>query len=124
GKAPFFVGGVTLVVNALGNARATSNAAEYVAWRKANGYYETYDADAVAHTYALAAQFKAIRAAHAFLYRYDADGYLTEVTDPFGVKTTHTYDLRDNLVSTKTERPAPAASAAASAASVAAPSPA
>src|SRR5262249_50187520 len=34
-----FQGGTTRVVDALGNARAYSNAAEYVAWRIAHGYY-------------------------------------------------------------------------------------
>ena len=99
GRGNFFVGGTTTVVDALGNARSSSNAAEFVAWRTAHGYYATYDAKAIARNATLKAQYEAIRAAHTIRYSYDADGYITEVIDQQGNKTTHSYDLRDNLTS-------------------------
>src|SRR4051794_667174 len=93
----YFTGGATKVVDALGNARATSNAAESVAWRTANGFYATYDAAAVAGSAALTAQYNAIRNAQSQSYTYDADGYIKEVVDQQGFKTTYTYDPKDNL---------------------------
>src|SRR4029078_1725228 len=72
-----FQGGSTRVIDALGNARATSNAAEYVAWRTANGYYATYDAAAIAASPALTAQLNAIRNAQSVVYTYDPNGMIT-----------------------------------------------
>lgn len=95
----FLTGGLTRVVNALGNARATANDAETSAWRVANGYYATYDAAKVKASAALTAQYNAIRTAQSVSYAYDADGYLTSVTDEAGFRTAYAYDSKDNLTS-------------------------
>src|SRR4029434_6931541 len=99
GGGRYFAGGTTRVVDALGNARATSNTAEFVAWRSANGFYATYDPVAVAGSPTLTAQYTAIRNAQSLVYTYDADGYITQVVDQQGFKTTYTYDASDNLTS-------------------------
>src|SRR4030095_7105838 len=95
----YFAGGTTRVVDALGNARATSNEAEFVAWRTANGFYATYNAAAVAASPTLTAQYNAIRNAQSVVYTYDADGYITKVVDQQNLQTTYTYDAKDNLTS-------------------------
>ncbi|MET0963466.1 MAG: RHS repeat domain-containing protein [Noviherbaspirillum sp.] len=95
----FLQGGVTRVIDALGNARATSNEAEFVAWRQAGGYYASYDAATVAASATLKAQYTAIRNAQSVSYQYDADGYLTGVTDEQGFQTVYAYDAKDNLTS-------------------------
>ena len=95
----YFTGGTTKVIDSLGNARATSNAAEYVAWRTANGFYATYSAAVVAGSATLTAQYNAIRNAQSLTYSYDADGYITQVVDQQGYQTTYTYDAKDNLTS-------------------------
>src|SRR5258706_1620886 len=92
-----FQGGTTRVVDALGNARAYSNAAEYKAWRTAHSYYQTYDAAAVASSPALQTQVKAIRNAQSVVYTYDPNGQITNVKDEFGFETTYTYDFSGNL---------------------------
>src|SRR5262249_41994658 len=83
------------VVDALGNARAYSNAAEYVAWRTAHGYYTTYDAANAS----IAAQVAAIRNAQSVVYGYDANGQITGVTDELGFQTTYPYDINGNRTS-------------------------
>lgn len=95
--ANFFTGGTTTVVDALGNNRAYSNADEYRAWRRANGYYDLYSASLEATKPSFRAQVAAIRTAHSLTYGYDADGYLTQVIDAQGYQTTYTYDAQDNL---------------------------
>ncbi|WP_218943453.1 hypothetical protein [Exilibacterium tricleocarpae] len=87
------------MVDALGNNRAFSNDAQYIEWRLANGYYATYSAGQVGSDPSFQAQVDAIRTAHSLTYRYRADGYLTEVTDQQGFKTTYAYDGADNLIS-------------------------
>jgi len=90
-----FLGGVTRVVDALGNNRAYSNAQEYVDWRVANGYYATYDANDIS----LVAQVDAIRNQHALVYSYNDHGYITEVVDQQDFHTTYAYNNNDDFVS-------------------------
>ncbi len=99
GDDKFYNGGSTRVVDALGNARATSNEALYVQWRTANGYYADYNATAVQNDAALAMQLKAIRDAHSLTYSYRADGYITAVIDQEGYETRYNYDTDGNLLS-------------------------
>jgi YD repeat-containing protein len=103
----WFRGGSTKVVDALGNARARSNDAQYVQWRLANGYYQTYTAsrEIPANPWdpipdpAFKAQVDAIRNAHSMVYEFDADSYITAVTDQQGYKTQYTYDTQNNVTS-------------------------
>src|SRR5262249_7684875 len=96
-------GGTTRVVDALGNARAYSNASEYVAWRTSHGYYATYPTyDPRTQATQLAAQnaqAEQIRAAQAVTYTFDPNGQLTKVKDELGFETTYTYDFNGNLTS-------------------------
>lgn len=94
----FFMGGSTRVIDALGNNRAYSNDQEYQDWRVANGYYQTYDANAAATDPNVQAQVDAIRAAHSLYYTYRADGYITEVVDQQGYHTLYAYDDKENLI--------------------------
>ncbi len=107
-KAPedqWYRGGSTKVVDALGNARARSNDAEFVQWRLDNGYYEIYDAsrefpmnpNQPVPDPAFKAQVDEIRNAHSMVYEYDEDSYITAVTDQFGLKTTYEYDDKNNV---------------------------
>jgi YD repeat-containing protein len=97
----FYNGGSTRVVDALGNARAFSNEQQYVDWRVANGYYASYDPTLeegdpgflVQNT-----QAEAIRDAHSMRYTYGENGYLTEVVDQQGFRTTYEYDDQENLI--------------------------
>lgn len=101
----WFRGGSTKVVDALGNARARSNDAQYVQWRLANGYYQTYTAsrEIPANPWepipdpAFKAQVDAIRNAHSMVYEFDADSYITAVTDQQGFKTQYSYDAQNNV---------------------------
>ncbi len=99
GDDKFYNGGTTRVVDALGNARATSNEALYVDWRVDNGYYATYDATLVQNNAAMAMHMEAIREAHSLTYSYRSDGYITSVTDQEGYKTRYNYDADGNLLS-------------------------
>lgn len=95
----FFQGATTRVVDALGNARAFSNDAEYVAWRVANGYYRTYPGTGYTLTSTMQAQIAAIRNAASVTYTVDANGQLTRVTDELGFQTVYAYDGKGNLSS-------------------------
>ncbi|MFY0675645.1 MAG: RHS repeat protein, partial [Neptuniibacter sp.] len=95
----FFQGGVTTVVDALGNDRAYSNEQQYIDWRTANGFYATYDANQAATDPSLQSQVDAIRSAHALTYTYRADGYVSEVVDQQGFHTFYDYDDKGNLIS-------------------------
>src|SRR5262249_61729642 len=53
----------------------------------------------------LSAQYQRIRATQTTSYRYYAEGYLIEVTDPLAAKSTHTYGLRANLTSSRSQPP-------------------
>ncbi len=80
----FFAGGTTRVVDAMGNGLATSNAAEFQQKRVALGF--AADVNALSQ-----AQKDALRQQFSLSYTFDPDGYITEVTDQQGFKTTYTY---------------------------------
>jgi len=91
-----FLGGNTIVVDALGNNRAFSNDQQYVDWRIANGYYATYNVNDLT----LANQTKAIRDQHSLVYNYDKHGYITEVVDQQGFHATYAYNANNDFIST------------------------
>jgi len=98
--SPFTPGArITRVVDPLGNARAYSNEAVYVAWRTAHGFYATYDARRAATFPSYQAKVEQIRQQHAVTYATQANGYLTEVVDAEGFVTRYSYDAQDNLIS-------------------------
>lgn len=90
-------GGQTVVVNALGINRKESNAAEYVQWRLANGFYETWDAARYSVDAAYRAQAGAITGRHTVTYGYDKNGAITQVVDQSGNRTQYRYDDKENL---------------------------
>jgi YD repeat-containing protein len=97
----FFDGGVTRVVDALGNARAFSNEQQYQDWRAENGFYTLHDAALVEGDAGFAeqlAQAEAIRDAHSLHYTYNQRSILTEVVDQQGFHTTYQYDSQENLI--------------------------
>lgn len=94
-----YAGGDTKVISALGVNRMKSNAAEYVAWRLANGYYETwsqanYDTQGTYRFYA-----DLLRDKHATTYTFNANGAITAVKEPTGFTAAYTYDANENLIS-------------------------
>lgn len=101
----WFRGGVTKMVDPLGNARARSNDLEYRQWRLDNGYYEWYDASREIPTWpwepvpdpAYKALVDEIRNAHSITYEFDEDSYITAVTDQQGYTTQYSYDAQNNV---------------------------
>src|SRR5229473_2987778 len=93
-----FLGGTTTMVNALGVARTESNAAEFVQWRLANGFYQLWDPGRYTTDPAYAAQANAIRLRHTTLYTYNAHGELLTVTEPRNFTTHYQYDALENLI--------------------------
>ena len=68
-------GGETVMINALGYERATSDEQEYVDWRVANGYYAYYETRP--QTAQVDAQISEILENHATWYFYDRQGNIT-----------------------------------------------
>lgn len=87
-------GGSTRVVDALGNARAYSNEAEYVQWRLEHGFYETYKP--WNHKQAIEAEM--IRRDHSVDFRYLSNGYLSETVDQQGYRTQYEYNRNGDVI--------------------------
>lgn len=76
-----YIGGATVIVNALGVDRYRSNDAEYKEWRVANGYYETwdfvaYETSRLGTDKTLYNQTQDIMFDNSMQYFYDANGQL------------------------------------------------
>src|SRR6266545_2082708 len=93
-----YVGGTTTMVNALGVKRTESNDAEFVQWRLANGYYQTWDAGRYTTDPVFRAQADDIRLRHTTIYTYDGHGALLTVTEPRGFTARYQYDALENLI--------------------------